>query len=110
MKSLPKILLLAAALGTAPQVLAARLELGGFVHQVTGSAIINAGDERKLVPTQSNGPTLPEAVEMVKRQYKGRIVSAETRTNGGREVHYIKVLTQDGKVKTVKIPGRSQQP
>jgi hypothetical protein len=47
---------------------------------------------------------------MVKRQYNGRIVSAETRMNGNREVHHIKVLTEDGKVKTVKIQGRSKRP
>jgi hypothetical protein len=26
--------------------------------------------------------------------------------NGDREVHVIKVLTEDGKVKTVRVPGR----
>jgi hypothetical protein len=44
-------------------------------------------------------------VERVRRQYNGRIVSAETRVSGNREVHYIKVLTDDGKVKTVTVPG-----
>lgn len=55
---------------------------------------------------QSNGPTLSQAVEQVRRQYGGRIISAETRRSGGREVHHIKVLTQDNKVKTVKVNGR----
>ena len=55
---------------------------------------------------QNGGMTLSEAVESVRRSTDGRIVSAETRTSGGREVHYIKVLTKDGKVKTHKIPGR----
>jgi len=52
---------------------------------------------------------LNEAVEQVRRQYNGRIVSAETRISGNREVHYIKVLTEDGKVKTVRIPGRTRR-
>ncbi len=55
---------------------------------------------------QDGGMTLSEAVESVRRSTDGRIVSAKTRTSGGREVHYIKVLTKDGKVKTHKIPGR----
>jgi uncharacterized membrane protein YkoI len=63
----------------------------------------------RLVIGQNDGPSLNEAIEQVKRQYNGRIVSAETRMNGNREVHYIKVLTSDGKVKTVKIPGRSRR-
>lgn len=55
---------------------------------------------------QNNGPSLSEAIEQVRRKTNGRIVSAETRINGNREVHHIKVLTRDGKVKTHKIPGR----
>ena len=55
---------------------------------------------------QGNGMTLSQAVEQVRREYNGRIVSAETVVNGGRETHVIKVLTSDGKVKTVRIPGR----
>ncbi len=56
---------------------------------------------------QQDGPSLSEAVEMVRRRCNCRILSAETRTNGNREVHIIKVLTEDGKVRTERIPGRS---
>jgi len=55
---------------------------------------------------QRSGLTLSQAVEQVRRQYGGRIVSAETKVSGGKETHVIKVLTEDGKVKTVRIPGR----
>ena len=58
---------------------------------------------------QNDGMTLSEAVESVRRSTDGRIVSAETKTKGGREVHYIKVLTKDGKVKTHKVPGRNRR-
>lgn len=61
-------------------------------------------DPGRLLVTQ-NCPSLNEAVEQVRRQYNGRIVSAETRVSGNREVHHIKVLTEDGKVKTERIPG-----
>jgi hypothetical protein len=55
---------------------------------------------------QGSGMTLEEAVAQVRRQYDGRIVSAETQVSAGQEMHIIKVLTSDGKVKTVRIPGR----
>lgn len=55
---------------------------------------------------QGGGMTLSQAVEQVRRQYNGQIVSAETRVSGNKETHIIKVLTQDGKVKTVRVPGR----
>jgi hypothetical protein len=55
---------------------------------------------------QCNGITLSQAVEQVRRQYNGRIVSAETQVSGSCETHVIKVLTQDGKVKTVRVAGK----
>ena len=73
---------------------------------VTGNATAAERPELRLV---QNGPSLSEAVEQVRRQYRGRIVSARTQVRGGRELHVIKVLTDDGKVKTVRIPGRSVQ-
>jgi uncharacterized membrane protein YkoI len=61
--------------------------------------------EPRFLIAQNNCVSLSEAVERVRRQYNGRIVSAETHKSGNREVHQIKVLTDDGKVKTVRIPG-----
>lgn len=57
---------------------------------------------------QNDGVSLSEAVESVRRQTDGRIISAETKIKNGREVHQIKVLTKDGKVKTHKVQGRTR--
>jgi len=57
---------------------------------------------------QQNGMSLSEAIESVRRRTGGRIVSAQTRVQGGREVHHVKVLTEDGKVKTHKVRGRQR--
>ncbi len=57
---------------------------------------------------QNSGKSLSEAVEQVRRQTNGRILSAETKVSGNREVHHIKVLTKDGKVKTHKVQGRNR--
>lgn len=110
MKLLLKILLFCAVLGAGPQALAVMLDFHN--HEGRGGEPGMAEDraESTLVITDSNGPTLSEAVEMVRRRYKGRIVSAETKMRGNREVHHIKVLTEDGKVKTVQIQGRSREP
>ncbi len=65
------------------------------------------GEKADYRVTQNRGgKSLSEAVDQVRRQTKGRILSAETRVNGNREVHHIKVLTKDGKVKTHKVQGR----
>jgi uncharacterized membrane protein YkoI len=55
---------------------------------------------------QSDGMSLSQAIESVRRSTGGKVVSAETKIQGGREVHHIKVLTEDGKVKTHKVNGR----
>lgn len=60
----------------------------------------------RIVVAQNGGKSLAEAVEQVRRRTNGQIVSAETRVRNGREVHHIKVLTKDGKVKTHKVQGR----
>lgn len=52
-----------------------------------------------------NCTSLSQAIEQVRRRTGGRVVSADTRVQGGREVHHIKVLTQDGKVRTHKVNG-----
>ena len=70
-----------------------------------GSALVVAA-QADASPAQSNGVSLSEAVQQVRRQYGGQILSAETTRSGNREVHVIKVLTSDNKVKTVRINGR----
>ena len=62
--------------------------------------------EPRLHVAQQDGMSLSEAIESVRRRTGGRVVSAETKVQGDREVHYIKVLTEDGKVKTHKVNGR----
>lgn len=57
---------------------------------------------------QCGGVSLSQAVEQVRRQYKGRIISAVTKVRGNCEVHIIKVLTDDGKVKNVSIEGQQR--
>ena len=56
---------------------------------------------------QSNGMSLSQAVARVQRKYPGgRIIDAKTSRSGNREVHIVKVLTADNKVKTERVNGR----
>ena len=67
--------------------------------QYQGDALLQA--------VQGGGMSLSDAIESVRRSTGGKIISAETKIQGGREVHYIKVL-KDGKVKTHKVNGRKR--
>jgi uncharacterized membrane protein YkoI len=60
------------------------------------------------VAQNNGGKSLSEAIDQVRQRTGGRILSAETKVSGGREVHHIKVLTEDGKVKTYKVQGHKR--
>ena len=55
---------------------------------------------------KGGGMTLNEAIERCRsRGDVERIISAETRREGNRQVHVIKYLTKDNKVRTAKYDG-----
>lgn len=74
----------------------------------SGAKLDSYADTGLQVAQNGGGKSLSEAVEQVRRQTNGRILSAETKVKGNREVHHIKVLTKDGKVKTVKVQGHKR--
>jgi len=53
--------------------------------------------------------SLNQAIESVRRRGDvERIVSAETKVEGKREVHYIRYMTKDSKVRTTRVNGCSR--
>ncbi len=98
MRTLLTILLISITLLASGQGIAA--QVAASVEQESAPPALEA--------MQSNGVSLSQAVEQVRRQYNGRILSAVTQVNGDREVHEIKVLTQDGTVKTVRVQGKKR--
>jgi uncharacterized membrane protein YkoI len=55
------------------------------------------------------GSSLDQAVEQVRRETGGRILSAETVRQNGKQVHRIKVLTRDRRVKVIRVPAESSR-
>jgi uncharacterized membrane protein YkoI len=76
------------------------------IEQTLKAQHVQYRGEPSFSVAQQGGMTLAQATESVRRKTNGRVVGAETKIQGGREVHYIKVLTKDGKVKTHKVNGR----
>jgi len=100
------ILLLSCSLALMPAVSLA--DDSGRSLYGSGAEVAGYADAVFRVAQSGGGKSLSEAVEQVRRQTNGRILSAQTKVSGNREVHHIKVLTKDGKVKTVKVPGRKR--
>ena len=82
-----------------------RVDMAGVEHTLpTGAWTV----EQDLSVAQDRGMTLSQAVQYVRRQYDvQRVLNAETKRDGKREVHHIKILTRDNKVKVVEVPGRT---
>ena len=55
------------------------------------------------------GITLDQAVSMVERQFKARVVRADTQRNGDRTIYVLRLLNSAGRVWTVRVDAQSGQ-
>ena len=71
----------------------------------TGQAVARheAAQERAALRLAQTKVSLDQAVAKVRRTFGGRILKAETRGN----VHYIKVVMDNGRVRTVRVDGNT---
>ncbi len=72
--------------------------------------VLATADRRPLRLAQSERPrvSLDQAVAKVRSRYKGRVIRAETRySQDGRPTHYVKLLSPDGHVRTIRVDGRT---
>ncbi len=61
-----------------------------------------------LAVTIAQAMTLDEAIKKVRRDTGGKILSAQTRVEGNRRVHVIRVLTPNGRVREIRLPGNGR--
>jgi uncharacterized membrane protein YkoI len=54
-----------------------------------------------------DGISLDEAVSRAERQYKARVVRTDVQDEDGRKVYVLKLLSEDGRVFTVRIDAGS---
>jgi hypothetical protein len=94
---LPLVLLL---FGAGPLPAAPAIVSAAGMHQAAAMPI--AAERRP-----GEEVTLEEAVEQVRKETGGRILSAETVKSNGRRVHRIKVLTPDRRVRVVNVDADS---
>lgn len=81
----------------------------GFVpnaqaHGVTGPAHGGAGFvERSPTQVRRDGISLDEAVSRAEAQYRARVVRTDVQDEDGRKVYVLKLLSDGGRVFTVRI-------
>lgn len=76
-------------------LLCALFVFGGAVAPATPAVA-----EPLRVAQAGNGISLAQATRMVREQTGGQVLRAETKRDKGRTVHRIRVLTEDGRVRT----------
>lgn len=66
-------------------------------------------DNREANSSSQTSNSLDQAVEQVRQETGGRVLSARTVRNNGDRIHRIKILTRDRKVKIIRIPASSNR-
>ena len=79
---------------------------GPFSQAYSMPAPVGSGsnvEERAAVVTPLDGISLDEAVRKAEAQYRARVVRTEVQDEDGRKVYVLKLLSEDGRVITVRI-------
>ena len=69
-------------------------------HGVGGTSSV---EEPAPAASSTNGWSLDEAVNRAERQYRARVVRTDVQDEDGRTVYVLKLLSEDGRVFTVRI-------
>ena len=74
-------------------------------HSMPGRVIdgTNVEDHSGAVAEVRDGISLDEAVRRAEAQYRARVVRTEVQDEDGRKVYVLKLLSEDGRVVTVRI-------
>ena len=99
--------------GSVPVVLVTLLSAWGFApftqaHSMPGPRPAGASVvERAVVAAPRDGISLDEAVSRAERQYHARVVRTDVQDEDGRKVYVLKLLSEDGRVFTVRVDAQS---
>jgi uncharacterized membrane protein YkoI len=73
-------------------------------HSMTGAVVSGTAQaERSRVAEVRDGISLDEAVRRAEAQYRARVVRTDVQDEDGRKVYVLKLLSEDGRVITVRI-------
>jgi uncharacterized membrane protein YkoI len=92
-----------------PALALAALASGPFCQAMASNAVPGqreARDMRTIVLAEA-GMSLDAAAAMVRQKFGGKVIDAKTINNRGRQIHVIKLLSDQGRVTTVKVDAQS---
>ena len=68
---------------------------------------VKAEEEGGRIVLADRGMSLDQAVSMVEKRYKARVVRTEVRNEGDRKVYVLRLLNDAGRVWTVRVDASS---
>lgn len=75
---------------------------------VADTLALHAVESPERVAQQlGGGLSLQQAIQIAQGRYQGRVVRADTVMRGGRVMHEVRILGDDGRVRTVRIDAQS---
>jgi hypothetical protein len=96
--------------GLVPAALIALYSMMGFApftqaHSMPGPKPAGAAvvERAQAIEVRRDGISLDEAVSRAEQQYRARVVRTEVQDEDGRKVYVLKLLSEDGRVFTVRI-------
>jgi uncharacterized membrane protein YkoI len=87
---------------------AARPRAASFAQEEPTTEPLAPAQRDQLIPVQRGGGiSLGQATSMAQSRYQGRVVRAEAVQMGDRVVYEIRILGDDGRVRTVRIDAQT---
>ena len=77
------------------------------VHAADSQHGRGGADRGRPIVLAKGEMSLDAAVEMVRGRYGGKVISASTTSRGGKKVHVIKLLSDEGRVRTVRVDAQT---
>jgi uncharacterized membrane protein YkoI len=88
-------------------VLALPLPAQAGKHDKDKNRLTESSEPRREAPGRCPGVSLDEAIESIERRNKARVVKANVVQEGGRCVYELRLLSDEGRVWTVRVDSRS---
>jgi uncharacterized membrane protein YkoI len=68
---------------------------------------VSQGERHGRIVVAESGMSLDQAVSMVEKRYKARVVRTEVRNEGDRKIYVLRLLNDAGRVWTVRVDASS---
>lgn len=93
---------------TAPYLLCALLTLAALAlaPMAQANGVLNASGGQPIL-AQSGGISSSDAADAVQQRFGGRVLKVETSREGSGTVYRVKILQDDGRIRTVSVDAQS---